>query len=267
LRKQLLAVLIAILPIPAIAFQTSSSGRVQRGWPQAEDVSTVVRNLSDKAQDLWNAARQNRTSSSAELHMNLGAFAGLALGMSDKAEYNSSDPTLRNGSRRLVDLAKDIDREIGRGPLADEWRLVQVQLARLSDRYSLGYNPPGLTRRPNDRGWQDRGGQDRVVQERVVQERAPIFRWRGRVDGSDQIVVKGNRVEIQHLRFNPIRDASYDLPQPIPARNLELRLRKIQGRGRVEIVNQPNSWNDYSVTVLVEDADPGDDYYEFELSW
>ena len=203
------------------------------------------------------SARQNRASNPVELHLNIGAFAGLALAMHDKSDSSPNDPALQTGARRLVDLARDIDRDIGRGPLSDEWRLVQVHMARLSDRFSLGYNPPGLTRRPYDRGVQDRG----------VQQRGALFRWRGRVDGSDQIVLKGDRVSIQHLRFNPIRDASYDFSQPIPARNVDLRLTKIRGRGRIEIVNQPTTWNDYTVTILLEDADPGDDFYEFELTW
>ena len=72
---------------------------------------------------------------------------------------------------------------------------------------------------------------------------------------------------IDHLESNPIRNANYSLPQPLPRSNVQVQLNKIRGRGNVELVEQPSAYNDFTATVLIEDPDPGADEYDFELTW
>jgi hypothetical protein len=256
MKALIVTLLLAPLAVAAVFGQRSSSG-IQRQTTVQTDAVTAIRDVSDKAQDLWNIARQQPDTNALELHMNMGAFAGQALALNDIAgtygEYRN-DADLRNGARRLVNLAREIDGAMTRGTLYDTWRQVQQNLLRLSEIYDLGYTATGLSRRQT-RGY----GQS--------SNSGGSFRWRGRVDGSDHILLRGSEVSINHLQYNPIKDASYDLTQPLPARNLELRLNKIRGRGKVEILNQPSAWNNYTATILIEDTQGGDDYYEFQLSW
>jgi hypothetical protein len=79
--------------------------------------------------------------------------------------------------------------------------------------------------------------------------------------------LQGNRVNIQHLQAQPITDASYDLSFPLPGTGVNPQLRKLRGRGRVAIVQQPSPSNDYTVGVRIEDGNAGADLYEFELAW
>jgi hypothetical protein len=248
--------IVALLLVPLAAASVFAQRSAISGDVQADAVNTI-RVVSDKAQDVWNIARQRPDTNALELHMNIASFAGQSLALSDIAEaYGQyrNDADLRNGARRLVNLAREIDGARMQGRLPDLWRLVQQNLLHLSEIYNLGYTPTSPSRR-----W--RGGQSSSA------AGGGTFRWRGRVDGSDHILLRGGEVSINHLQNNPIRDASYDLPQPLPARNLEVRLTKIRGRGKVEILNQPSAWNNYTVTVLIEDTQSGDDYYEFQLSW
>jgi len=94
-----------------------------------------------------------------------------------------------------------------------------------------------------------------------------VIRWRGRVDGKDRLMFKGNTVTVQHLAAQPIRDASHTFSDPLPATGVTVSLNVIAGRGSVRIVEQPGRGNNYTLIVEIEDASSGDGIYEFELFW
>jgi hypothetical protein len=94
------------------------------------------------------------------------------------------------------------------------------------------------------------------------------FRWRGEVDGVDEIQIRGESVRINHLRAQPIQNHDFRFTEPLPRRDVQLRLERIAGRGDVRIVEEPNAWNQYTATVRIDDGgEPGSDYYEFAVSW
>lgn len=94
------------------------------------------------------------------------------------------------------------------------------------------------------------------------------FRWRGRVDGVDDIVIRGSDVRIEHVSAQPIQRQEHRFSAPLPPAEVELHLEKIEGRGDVRILEQPTRRNDYTAVVRVDDqAHGGDADYEFELSW
>ena len=94
------------------------------------------------------------------------------------------------------------------------------------------------------------------------------FRWRGRVDGVDDILIQGSEVRIEHVSAQPIQRQDHRFSAPLPPAEVELRLEKIKGRGDIRILEQPTRRNDYTAVVRVDDQDHGgDDDYEFELSW
>lgn len=94
------------------------------------------------------------------------------------------------------------------------------------------------------------------------------FRWRGRVDGIDDIVIQGSDVRIEHVSAQPIQRQDYRFTAPLPPAEVELRLEVLRGRGEVRILEQPTRRNDYTAVVRVNDQDHGGDSdYELELSW
>jgi hypothetical protein len=94
------------------------------------------------------------------------------------------------------------------------------------------------------------------------------FRWRGEVDGIDDILIKGSQVKIEHIAEKPIQSQDHRFSAPLPFGEVELQLQVIHGRGSVRIMEQPSKRNGYTAVVRVDDQDQaGDDRYEFELSW
>lgn len=93
------------------------------------------------------------------------------------------------------------------------------------------------------------------------------FQWKGEVDGVDEIQIRGGSVRVNHLEAQPIQRQDHRFSQPLPSRDTHLRLVKVAGRGNVHVVEEPNSWNDYTATVRIEDRQGGADFYEFELHW
>lgn len=94
------------------------------------------------------------------------------------------------------------------------------------------------------------------------------FRWRGDVDGIDDIFIKGSQVRIEHVAAKPIQSQDHRFSAPLPFAEVELTLQVIHGRGSVRLMEQPSQRNQYTAVVRVDDQDnSGDDRYEFELSW
>jgi hypothetical protein len=94
------------------------------------------------------------------------------------------------------------------------------------------------------------------------------FRWRGEVDGIDDILVRGSQVTVEHIAAKPIQSQDHRFSAPLPFAEVELRLEVIQGRGSVRLMEQPSQRNRYTAVIRVDDQDhSGDDRYEFELYW
>lgn len=93
------------------------------------------------------------------------------------------------------------------------------------------------------------------------------FQWRGEVDGVDDILIRGNSVRIDHREAQPIQSQDHRFSEPLPERDVHLRLVKVKGRGKVRLIQEPNSWNDYTAKVRIDDSRGGSDDYEFELHW
>jgi hypothetical protein len=244
---------ISLLVLPVL-LSFSATGRSQidrragilRTRPADVQLETAARDLSDKAQDLRNATINNPTANSVEINMAIGALAGSARAYSQAVAERRPDAELRSGAARLTDQMREIETLLlnQRRNLPDLWPTVQDHAVRVSDFYSLGYTvSPGRT---------VSGG---------------LLRWRGRVDGTEHVILRGNQVTIRHLAHLPVTNTSHDLSAPLPSRAVSVRVHKVRGRGRVELLQQPSSFNRYSATVLVDDIDAGADFYEFELSW
>jgi hypothetical protein len=252
------------VPLPAMAQRPREAGitRTTPAPPPARSTETIARDLSDKAQDIWNLASNQRAKIPVELYVALAGFASSAKAYSQMAAEERDENGLRGSGRRLIAAAREIDALLSSaGPqsLQGPWRLAQEHVARLSNKFDLGYAFRGSS-------------QDTMVQASRPSQVAPktiggTFRWRGRVDGSDYIMLQGNQVTIRHIEFQSIRDASHELSSPLPQQPVQAQLKKLRGRGTVEIVRQPNAANNYTLTLLIEDQPSGDDSYEFEVIW
>jgi hypothetical protein len=264
-------VLISVTVAMTVIFPTStwlgsrSTGSLLSAQTQSS-VDTVARNLSNKAQDAFNIASNQRAQIPVELYVALCGFAGSTRAYSQMAADAREDAGLRSAAYRLVGQAMEIDALIGATGVSNvrqAWRVVQENVAALSNTYPLVYTYSG-----SFRDAMTRTGRATSIPTAIPTTTAGgRFHWRGRVDGSDYIMLQGNQVSISHLEDKYIQDATYELPTPLPQQPVQARLAKLRGRGNVEIVRQPSADNRYTLTVLVEDPAGGDDLYEFEVTW
>ncbi|MCS6805676.1 MAG: peptidase inhibitor family I36 protein [Acidobacteriota bacterium] len=97
--------------------------------------------------------------------------------------------------------------------------------------------------------------------------RSEYMTWRGRVDDEIEIFVRGDEVRVRTIAGRPLQGERVSFSSPLPRRDIRVELRQIRGRGSVEIIQQPERFNNYTAVVRIRDKRGGDDEYEFELSW
>ena len=94
------------------------------------------------------------------------------------------------------------------------------------------------------------------------------FRWSGTVNGRVRVTLKGGASFSEVLEGAPLSGERGEMLRPLPARaDLMPAIRKLQGRGRVAIIETPSEKNNYSLIFEIDDPEPGADYYEIELDW
>jgi hypothetical protein len=92
--------------------------------------------------------------------------------------------------------------------------------------------------------------------------------WSGRVDGVVRVTIQGNQATTEVISGAPVEEEQAHFLRPLPARNLpEATVRKIRGRGRVEIIEYPSARNGYRLVFEIEDSRGGSDRYEVEVGW
>jgi len=93
------------------------------------------------------------------------------------------------------------------------------------------------------------------------------MRWRGTVDHEVQIVVQGSNAAPRTIAGLPVNNAVFNFTSPLPQRRVTVEVKKMRGRGSVEVIQQPARDNDFTAVILVRDPKGGADDYEFEVIW
>jgi len=91
--------------------------------------------------------------------------------------------------------------------------------------------------------------------------------WRGRVDNRVEIYIRGHRSWTRTLEGAPTSGETYNMSSSMPKTDLRVNVRKRDGRGKVRLIESPNSRNNYTARIEVEDDKGGADNYEIEVSW
>jgi hypothetical protein len=122
--------------------------------------------------------------------------------------------------------------------------------------FTLAWEPLRQRNTNDDDDWRD---------ERDTGQRG--LRWVGRVDGRDILLIKDRRIWFEHQAGAPICEDQARFFTSLPARHCELSVRKVRGRGHVQVLERPSPFNDYTAKVLIDDRDGGADFYELEFFW
>jgi hypothetical protein len=95
----------------------------------------------------------------------------------------------------------------------------------------------------------------------------PQFVWQGQVDGVAILHLHGKRVDVQVQEGAPVAQQQFYFYQALPETKQDARLRVIQGRGYVHIIDQPRIDNQFTLAVSIEDRQAGSSFYSIALSW
>ena len=105
---------------------------------------------------------------------------------------------------------------------------------------------------------------------RVLEEHSKnavkFLHWEGRVDGRDILKIKGNNIEVEHLRWDGIYFKNHSFLKALPGKMVTVIPRDIESRPMHPfILEQPSVENNYTVKVYLYDIPPGADWWKFDL--
>ena len=94
-----------------------------------------------------------------------------------------------------------------------------------------------------------------------------LFEWNGRVDREVQVVMRAGRVWTNDIgRTEPGRERSRVM-ESLPRRDGQVTVRLVNGRGDVDVIQQPTSQNNYTTIVRIQDPRSGSDNYRLVAYW
>jgi hypothetical protein len=90
--------------------------------------------------------------------------------------------------------------------------------------------------------------------------------WNGKVDNRVHIILQGNQVETRNLAGS-LSGVYHNLQGALPRRNATVSVTKLDGRGTVRVVQQPNRSNQFTAIAEIYDSQRSDDNYNLRINW
>lgn len=100
-----------------------------------------------------------------------------------------------------------------------------------------------------------------------AQQGQEVFTWAGRVDREVRINVQNNRVWTQDIGATEPGRARARMTARMPRQDGQLYVQVENGRGRVDVIQQPSAQNGYSAVVRIQDPSGGSDLYRVVGYW
>ena len=94
-----------------------------------------------------------------------------------------------------------------------------------------------------------------------------LFEWTGRVDREVQIVMRGNQVSTRNIGNNETGRARSRVMMGLPNRDGQVVAQLENGRGNVDVIEQPSSQNGFTTVLRVTDPQGGADNYRVVAYW
>jgi hypothetical protein len=95
----------------------------------------------------------------------------------------------------------------------------------------------------------------------------PKLLWQGELHGIQDLIVHGNRVDVERQSGAGLSKINYRFLTPLPELDVEATVRLLRSRGYVHIVQQPEYTNGYTLRVRIEDRQDGNYFYRLEIDW
>ena len=134
------------------------------------------------------------------------------------------------------------------------------RISSRDNRDNRGYRDDGYRERNRGYGTRSRTN-DRMA------ATAGTARWSGEVDNEVFVLFRGRQVFNTAVRGRSVYGQQIDISTPLPRRPVTVSLQDIEGRGQVELAEQPDQSNNYTAKIRVVDPDGGAGHYSFTLAW
>ena len=94
-----------------------------------------------------------------------------------------------------------------------------------------------------------------------------LFEWAGRVDREVQIVMRGNQLSTRNVGNTETGRARTRVMMQMPRQDGEGVAQVLNGRGNVDVIQQPTSQNGYTTVIRIVDNAGGSDNYRVTAYW
>jgi hypothetical protein len=93
-----------------------------------------------------------------------------------------------------------------------------------------------------------------------------VLYWEGRVDGRDILIIRGDHIDVEHLRWDPIYFKDYSFANSLPAKDITVIVNDLDSRPlHPFVLEQPDAQNDYTAKIYLYDIPGGAGWVKFEL--
>ena len=94
-----------------------------------------------------------------------------------------------------------------------------------------------------------------------------LFQWAGRVDREVQVVMRGSQLSTRNVGNAETGRARTRVMMQLPRQDGEVVAQVLNGRGDVDVVQQPNAQNGYTAVLRIVDGGAGSDNYRVVAYW
>ena len=94
-----------------------------------------------------------------------------------------------------------------------------------------------------------------------------LFVWSGTVDREAIIVMRGANLDTRGDGYESSRDARVRITEALPRANGIVRVQRADGRGEVDVIEQPTAFNGFTTRVRIRDRQSGADRYRLIATW
>jgi hypothetical protein len=124
-------------------------------------------------------------------------------------------------------------------------------------------------RRGNDGRWNghDNGRRGNGNNGRYSNAPREVFRWEGRVDKEIRIQLQNGNAYVQNIGNREVRNNNGRMMAVMPHQDGILRVERLEGRGDIDVIQQPSASNGYQATLRMRDPSSGAANYRIVAYW
>ena len=101
----------------------------------------------------------------------------------------------------------------------------------------------------------------------LIAQGQQLFEWSGRVDRERQIVMRGSQISTNNIGQTEPGRVRVRTMSMLPRENGQVVVQLLNGRGRVDVIQQPSPQNGFTTVVRVQDPQSGSDDYRIAAYW